>query len=66
MDKTEIDSLGSPYDFYSIMHYSNITFSKDEDSETLKPKNEFVDKIGQRIRLSKFFLIILYSFIFKF
>lgn len=55
MDRTEIDSLGSPYDFYSIMHYSPNTFSRSYYKDTIKPKHrvEIESEIGQRERLSK-------------
>lgn len=55
MERTEIDSLGSPYDFYSIMHYNMNTFSKNYYKNTIKPKHrvEIESEIGQRERLSK-------------
>lgn len=55
MDRTEIDSLGSPYDFYSIMHYSTNTFSQSYFKDTIRPKHrvEIESEIGQRERLSR-------------
>lgn len=57
MNKSEIDSLGSPYDFESIMHYSRNTFSKDQHYlDTVKPMYKTTgatNDIGQRVRLSK-------------
>ncbi|VDM01209.1 unnamed protein product [Schistocephalus solidus] len=33
----EVDSLGEPYDYNSIMHYDNFAFTKDAAEETLTP-----------------------------
>ncbi|XP_013379949.1 tolloid-like protein 2 [Lingula anatina] len=46
----EIDSLGQPYDYYSIMHYKEKTFSKNGKVtiETIQPNIQ----IGQRVALS--------------
>lgn len=56
---SEINSLGSPYDFDSIMHYSRNTFAKNDFLDTILPINNHLIKefkrqiIGQRLRLSK-------------
>ncbi|XP_013102687.2 dorsal-ventral patterning protein tolloid [Stomoxys calcitrans] len=52
----DVDSLGLPYDYNSIMHYARNTFSKSVYLDTIQPigvrENEKID-IGQRVRLSK-------------
>lgn len=51
--KDRVDSLNSPYDFSSIMHYNATTFAKPGSNaiETIDPTKQKL--IGQRIRLSK-------------
>jgi len=46
-----IDSLGSPYDYGSIMHYESDAFAKWPWQTTIKPKRKDVS-IGQRSHLS--------------
>jgi len=53
MNNSEIDSLGSPYDFESIMHYSSNTFSKHRKLDTIKSRYRIDNLMGQRERLSK-------------
>ncbi|VDM95878.1 unnamed protein product [Thelazia callipaeda] len=50
----EVDSLGEPYDFASIMHYARDTFSRAMYLDTILPKTKFGRRpeIGQRIQLS--------------
>lgn len=50
----EIDSLGEPYDYASIMHYARDTFSRAMYLDTILPKGKFKQRpeIGQRIKLS--------------
>lgn len=52
----DVDSLGLPYDYNSIMHYARNTFSKSVYLDTIQPigirEHEKID-IGQRVRLSK-------------
>lgn len=53
---TNVDSLGQPYDYGSIMHYSRIIYSKNEYDATILPKRgkgRRTPKIGQRERLSR-------------
>ncbi|CAI5455008.1 unnamed protein product [Caenorhabditis angaria] len=51
----EVDSLGEPYDFSSIMHYARDTFSRGAFHDTIlpKPSSGFRSEIGQRIQLSE-------------
>ncbi|VDO30582.1 unnamed protein product [Brugia timori] len=50
----EIDSLGEPYDYASIMHYARDTFSRGMYLDTILPKVKFGQRpeIGQRMQLS--------------
>ncbi|XP_053945227.1 uncharacterized protein LOC128854836 [Anastrepha ludens] len=51
----EVDSLGLPYDYDSIMHYARNTFSKGTYLDTILPieiKGRKRPEIGQRLRLS--------------
>lgn len=52
----DVDSLGLPYDYHSIMHYARNTFAKNNYVDTIKPVGIPEDdkvEIGQRDRLSK-------------
>uniref|UniRef100_A0A915BIG2 Metalloendopeptidase n=2 Tax=Parascaris univalens TaxID=6257 RepID=A0A915BIG2_PARUN len=51
----EVDSLGEPYDYASIMHYARDTFSRAMYLDTILPKvivNGRRPEIGQRVQLS--------------
>ena len=52
----EVNSLGEPYDFYSIMHYARNTFSRSTFLETILPRPATNTmsriEIGQRVKLS--------------
>lgn len=48
---SQIDSLGVPYDYISVMHYSPTAFGI-SGSTTIKAKNSSVIQLGQRIGLS--------------
>ena len=55
LSESEVDSLGEPYDFHSIMHYARNTFSRGTYIDTILPKvpeGEKRPEIGQRIKLS--------------
>ncbi|XP_044003802.1 tolloid-like protein 1 isoform X2 [Aphidius gifuensis] len=52
----EVDSIGLPYDYDSIMHYAKNTFSKGTYLDTILPMENYGKlrpEIGQRIRLSE-------------
>lgn len=52
----DVDSLGLPYDYNSIMHYARNTFSKSVYLDTIQPlgiRDHEKIEIGQRIKLSK-------------
>ncbi|XP_076317965.1 tolloid-like protein 1 [Tachypleus tridentatus] len=53
----EVNSLGLPYDYNSIMHYARNTFSKSTNLDTILPKEDRMSnqrpEIGQRLRLSR-------------
>ncbi|XP_030290829.1 dorsal-ventral patterning tolloid-like protein 1 isoform X2 [Sparus aurata] len=56
MEPGEVNSLGEPYDFDSIMHYARNTFSRGMFLDTILPsrdENGVRPAIGQRTRLSK-------------
>ncbi len=52
----EVNSLGEPYDFESIMHYARNTFSRGTYVDTILPRRDpstlTIPDIGQRLRLS--------------
>lgn len=51
----EVDSLGEPYDFNSIMHYARDTFSRGTFHDTILPKPNsgiFVEKNNLRPEIS--------------
>lgn len=56
MKKDEVDFLGMPYDYESIMHYARNTFSKSSYLDTIIPKQltgKGRPEIGQRYKLSR-------------
>ncbi|KAG7190872.1 hypothetical protein KM043_006933 [Ampulex compressa] len=56
LTEEEVNSLGLPYDYDSIMHYAKNTFSKGTYLDTILPMENHGKKrpeIGQRIRLSE-------------
>ncbi|KMQ95009.1 tolloid-like protein 2-like protein [Lasius niger] len=56
LTEEEVNSLGLPYDYDSIMHYAKNTFSKGTYLDTILPMESHGKKrpeIGQRIRLSE-------------
>ncbi|XP_050525579.1 tolloid-like protein 1 [Daktulosphaira vitifoliae] len=58
LTEEEVNSLGLPYDYDSIMHYAKNTFSKGSYLETIHPIDSIRNskkrpEIGQRVRLSE-------------
>ncbi|KAJ8670674.1 hypothetical protein QAD02_001933 [Eretmocerus hayati] len=56
LTEDEVNSLGLPYDYDSIMHYAKNTFSKGTYLDTILPMENHGKKrpeIGQRVRLSE-------------
>ncbi|XP_072401831.1 protein tolkin-like [Diabrotica undecimpunctata] len=56
LSEDEVNSLGVPYDYDSIMHYARNTFSKGTYLDTIQPidvPGRKRPEIGQRVRLSE-------------
>ncbi|XP_071440384.1 protein tolkin [Hetaerina americana] len=57
LTEEEVNSLGLPYDYDSIMHYAKTTFSKSTYLDTILPIEERGNRrkieIGQRLKLSE-------------
>ncbi|KAH3709931.1 uncharacterized protein LOC127858415 [Dreissena polymorpha] len=51
-EKKYLDTLNTPYDFGSLMHYGAYVFSKDGNSPTITPKFEPHANMGQRKEFS--------------
>ncbi|XP_051511762.1 meprin A subunit beta [Myxocyprinus asiaticus] len=51
-DDTVSTSLGVPYDYGSVMHYSKTSFNKGEEPTIVTKIPEFLDVIGQRMEFS--------------
>ncbi|XP_026110581.1 meprin A subunit beta-like isoform X1 [Carassius auratus] len=51
-DETESSSLGVPYDYGSVMHYSKTAFSKGSEPTIVTKIPEFLNVIGQRMEFS--------------
>uniref|UniRef100_A0A673GQK5 Metalloendopeptidase n=1 Tax=Sinocyclocheilus rhinocerous TaxID=307959 RepID=A0A673GQK5_9TELE len=48
---------GTPYDYYSVMHYGKNAFSNGNGSTIITKRPEFQDVIGQRLDLSEYDVI---------
>ncbi|XP_016394217.1 meprin A subunit beta-like, partial [Sinocyclocheilus rhinocerous] len=51
-DETVSSSLGVPYDYGSVMHYSKTSFSNASEPTIVTKIPEFLDVIGQRMEFS--------------
>ncbi len=51
-DETVSSSLGVPYDYGSVMHYSKTSFNKGSEPTIVTKIPEFLDVIGQRMEFS--------------
>ncbi len=51
-NETVSSSLGVPYDYGSVMHYSKTSFSKGSEPTIVTKIPEFLDVIGQRMEFS--------------
>jgi len=51
-DETVSSSLGVPYDYASVMHYSKTSFNKGQEPTIVTKIPEFLDVIGQRMEFS--------------
>ena len=47
-----VDSLGTPYDYHSIMHYRKYAFSRDGRPTISVLDSNFTGRLGQRVGLS--------------
>ncbi|XP_077864896.1 meprin A subunit beta-like [Saccoglossus kowalevskii] len=57
-DQNIVDTLGVDYDYRSIMHYSNVTFSKNTLLlPTIQPKQDIDVVLGQRVGFSDLDLV---------
>jgi len=54
LSSSQMSTLGTPYDFSSIMHYSPYIFAVDPSKPTITPKPNLAhgQHLGQRVRLS--------------
>ena len=50
---TEIDHLGTTYDYGSVLHYSETAFAIDDSQPTIETINPPNSEIGQRIEMSQ-------------
>ncbi|KRF98653.1 uncharacterized protein Dwil_GK27241 [Drosophila willistoni] len=48
-----LGNFGEDYDYNSVMHYARNAFSINRGSQTLEPKKEGSENMGQRIHLSR-------------
>lgn len=53
IDDERFENFGTPYDYESVMHFGNVTFSKNKKKTLEALDDDFKDKIGQRKALSE-------------
>ncbi|KAF4103248.1 meprin A subunit beta-like [Onychostoma macrolepis] len=55
--ENQTTTQGTPYDYYSVMHYDKNAFSNGNGSTIITKRPEFQDVIGQRLDLSEYDVI---------
>jgi len=53
VDSTQFGNFGTPYDYYSVMHFDKFAFSKNDKATVLPKNSQYNHVIGQRITMSK-------------
>ncbi len=53
IDDDRFENFETPYDYESVMHFGNVTFSKNGEQTMEALDDEFKEKIGQRRALSE-------------
>lgn len=53
IDDERFENFNTPYDYESVMHFGNVTFSKNKKKTLEALDDDFKDKIGQRKALSE-------------
>ena len=51
---TNNSTMDTPYDYFSLLHYSKGAFSKGNESTIITKRPEFQDVIGQRLDMSHY------------
>ncbi len=56
-NESQSTTQGTPYDYYSVMHYGKNDFSNGNGSTITTKRPEFQDVIGQRLEMSEYDVI---------